>query len=120
MNLNSKKTNYGIVLTSLMVSFAVFILSSPQVSQAQEKKDVYILCRNGKAIRTLKTQIGSDNVCRAMYNRDGGEEKLVGSGLNFDSCVGFLTKVRENLEKGGWKCREVKESATNLESPSSN
>lgn len=120
MNSNSKKTNCIYVYTSMMVSFAVFILSVPQFSYAQEKKDVFILCRNGKQIRTLKTQIGSDNVCRAMYNRDGNEEKSVGSGLNFDSCVGFLTKVRENLEKGGWKCRDVKESTTNLESQPSN
>ncbi len=103
-----------------MVSFAVFILALPSVSQAEEKKDVFILCRSGKQIRTLKTRVGSDNVCHAMYNRDGNEEKAVGSGLNFDSCVGFLAKVRDNLEKGGWKCRDVKETSTNLEQQSSN
>lgn len=116
MNLNSKKTTQLMIATSLLGCFAVFAFWA----QAGDQKGAYILCRNGKEIRTLKTKIGSDKVCQAMYNRDGKSEKSVGSGLNYDSCVSFLTKVRENLEKGGWKCRDVKESTTNLESPSSN
>ena len=113
MKLNSKKIFLLSLCTSLMmVCFAVH--------SEEAKKSVSIMCRNGKQIRTLKTRTGSDGVCKAMYNRDGAGEKLVGSGLNFDSCVGFLSKVRDNLEKGGWKCRDVKDSETNLESPPSN
>lgn len=112
MNFNSKKIILFGLFSTLLMGFAVHAEDA--------KKGVYVLCRNGKQIRTLKTRIGADNVCRAMYNRDGAGEKPVGSGLNYDSCVGFLSKVRDNLEKGGWKCRDVKESETNLESPSSN
>lgn len=119
MNLNSKRIPHLRILSLLLVGFAVFSFSKASLAE-EEKKEVYILCRNGKQIRTLKTRIGSDKVCKALYNRDGNGEKLVGSGLNYDSCVGFLSKVRDNLEKGGWKCRDVKESATDLESPSSN
>ena len=115
MKLHNHRSNFlGRCL--LLVGVVVLCFSA----YAEDKPEVSIFCRNGKQIRTLRTEIGSNKICKAMYNRDGAGEKVIGSGLNYDSCVGFLTKVKDNLEKGGWKCRDVKESTTNLESPSSN
>ncbi|MNL45527.1 hypothetical protein D3C87_1681820 [compost metagenome] len=71
--------------------------------------DSLVLCKINKTVRTLRIEKGDDSRCRAIYTKQG-IDSVIGSGLNFDSCEGFVASVRKNLEEAKWNCREVKEA----------
>ncbi|WII71347.1 hypothetical protein QJS83_12825 [Bdellovibrio sp. 22V] len=73
--------------------------------------DSLVLCKHNKTVRTLRVEMGSDQKCRAIYTKQGVDE-TIGSGLNPNSCVEFVSNVRKNLEEAKWNCREVKEART--------
>ncbi|WP_374078262.1 hypothetical protein [Bdellovibrio bacteriovorus] len=70
-----------------------------------------VLCKHNKTVRTLRVEMGEDQKCRAIYTKQGVDE-TIGSGLNPNSCVEFVSNVRKNLEEAKWNCREVKEART--------
>ncbi|KHD87226.1 MAG: hypothetical protein OM95_15730 [Bdellovibrio sp. ArHS] len=73
--------------------------------------DSLVLCKHNKTVRTLRVEMGDDSKCRAIYTKQGVDE-TIGSGLNPNSCVEFVSNVRKNLEEAKWNCREVKEART--------
>lgn len=73
--------------------------------------DSLVLCKHNKTVRTLRVELGEDQKCRAIYTKQGVDE-TIGSGLNPNSCVEFVSNVRKNLEEAKWNCREVKEART--------
>lgn len=68
-----------------------------------------VLCKHNKTVRTLRVELGDDQKCRAIYTKQGVDE-TIGSGMNPNSCVEYITNVRKNLEEAQWNCREVKEA----------
>lgn len=68
-----------------------------------------ILCRLGKEVRTLRTEVG-DKTCKAIYTKQGVDSQIGASDWNAKGCEGIIEGVRKNLEGGGWKCKEAKES----------
>lgn len=77
---------------------------------AETKPSAYVICKNNTQVRTIRVEIDAQNICHTIYSK-AGVEKSVGNGKNHDSCMQFMKNIRENIEKSGWKCRDV-ESAT--------
>lgn len=75
-----------------------------------------VLCKNNKVVRTLRVELGEDQKCRTIYNKQGVDQ-LIGSGQNPGSCEEFLSGVRKNLEEAKWNCREVKEARSSNLAP---
>ncbi|AHI05150.1 hypothetical protein BDW_03210 [Bdellovibrio bacteriovorus W] len=98
----SKKILKALSSTMMIVLFFV------PVAQADVGESM-ILCRLNKTVRTLRVEMGEDTRCRAVYTKQGVDE-TIGSGLNPNSCVEFVSNVRRNLENANWNCREVKEA----------
>jgi hypothetical protein len=72
-----------------------------------EDKDLYVLCKNQKQVRSLRIQDTADHKgCEVIYTKDG-VQKLQGSGQYFEGCLKVLNNIKANLEKGWWKCRDV-------------
>ena len=86
------------------------LLASSQVGLAATKPTSYVICKNNGQVRTIRVEVDAQNMCHTIYSKQG-VEKSVGSGKNLGSCTQFLSNVRVNIEKSGWKCRDV-ESAT--------
>ena len=77
---------------------------------AETKPSAYVICKNSNQVRTIRVEVDAQGLCHTIYSKLG-VQKSIGSGKNKESCLQFLNNVRVNLEKSGWKCRDV-ESAT--------
>lgn len=85
-------------------------LSSPLV-QAEEDNFRYVMCRNKQIVRTIRAEWHkSTDSCNTLYTKNG-KDRSVGTGRFFDSCVKFLENVQGNLEKAGWKCRDISKAS---------
>jgi hypothetical protein len=88
----------------------VFLMIASLLAFAETKPTSYVICKNNGQVRTIRVEVDAQNICHTIYSKQGFE-KQVGSGKNKGSCDQWLANVRANLEKSGWKCRDV-ESAT--------
>jgi len=66
----------------------------------------YIMCRNNKTVRTIRVEKDDSKECVAVYTK-AGIDKEVGRGQNMFSCVKIVENIRENLDKAGWKCKDL-------------
>lgn len=94
-------------LKPLLVAMAFVFLG--RGAQAEDLGSQYHLCKLNKEVRTLRIEKQPDK-CEIMYNKYG-KDQVVGAGQNHQSCEEVLTRVRGNLEKAGWKCREIKDAS---------
>ncbi|MGE0528216.1 MAG: hypothetical protein AB7G93_17475 [Bdellovibrionales bacterium] len=66
----------------------------------------YWLCKSRRDVRTIRVHVDKEGTCKTIYSK-GGAQKVVGSGKNLQSCMGFLENVKGNLEKSNWSCRDI-------------
>jgi hypothetical protein len=91
----------------ILVSFSAFA--------ADEADKAYWLCKHRKEVRTIRVHINTQNICSTFYSKLG-EEKIVGSGKNHESCMNFMLSIKSNLEKSNWTCRDISDTKiTSLE-----
>lgn len=70
----------------------------------------YVMCKNQNIVRTIRVEReAEEKVCITTYTKNG-EDKEVGRVQNSSSCTMFAENIRGNLEKAGWKCRDVSEA----------
>jgi len=90
----------------------VFLVSLLMISisaRAADESKNFLMCRNNKTVRTVRvTQ--RDGECVTIYTK-AGVDKEVGGGKNIQSCVKIIGNIRTNLEKAGWKCRDVDQAS---------
>lgn len=98
------KTFFNMALVSVTATLLFFSFSS-----FAEVGESLVLCKHNKTVRTLRVEMGEDQKCRAIYTKQGVDE-TIGSGMNPNSCVEYISNVRKNLEEAQWNCREVKEA----------
>lgn len=94
-----------------LLSATIAVLFFSSFSHAAGLGDSLVLCKHNKTVRTLRVEVGQDQLCRAIYTKDGVDE-TIGSGQYQNSCVEIVANVRKNLEGAKWNCREVKEART--------
>jgi hypothetical protein len=81
------------------------ILAAPLAAQATSDSKNFMMCRNAKTVRTVRVT-DKDGECVTIYTKSG-VDKEVGGGKNYQSCLKIIENIRTNLEKAGWKCRDV-------------
>lgn len=81
-------------------------------ARAEDLGSQYHLCKLNKEVRTLRVNKQPDK-CEVMYNKYG-KDQIVGAVQSVQSCEEILTRVRVNLEKAGWKCREIKDASVSV------
>lgn len=103
-----REQNLGVKFKEALFStlIAVLFFSSTAFAGLNNK---LILCKNKKAVRTLRVEMAEDNKCHAIYTKQG-IDATIGSGQYMNSCAQIVTNVRNNLEEAKWNCREVKEA----------
>jgi hypothetical protein len=89
----------------------VFGAVTAHADESAQHDKAYWLCKHRKEVRTIRVYIKPDNICATVYSKEG-EEKIVGSGKNHESCMNFLNSIKSNLEKSNWNCRDI--SDTNI------
>jgi hypothetical protein len=97
----------------LILSTVAGARASAETSSGTDK--AYWLCKHRKEVRTIRVHIDEKNICSTVYSKEGAE-KIVGSGHNHESCIGFLNSIKANLEKSNWNCRDISDTKiTSLE-----
>lgn len=97
-------------ILAILLSFAAPLFASADSVTEVENK-AYVLCKNRKQVRSIRVAINNSGICSTFYSKEG-DEKVVGSGKNHESCVNFLNNIKTNLEKSNWTCRDISSART--------
>ena len=95
----------------LFISFLFVVATTSAAAQAAVESSAsvqpnYIMCRNQKTVRTIRVEKDDSKECVTLYTK-AGVDREVGRGQNFNSCTKVAENIRTNLDKAGWKCKEV-------------
>ncbi|MCB0342140.1 MAG: hypothetical protein KDD59_07840 [Bdellovibrionales bacterium] len=86
---------------------AVALVPFVEAQAATENSTDFVMCRNGKTVRTLRIKVADDNgSCKALYSK-GGKDQVVGYGRQARSCKPFIDNVQNNLENANWRCQSL-------------
>ena len=90
------------------VGALVFLLLSAGVAEAAKHRQTYVMCRNKKIVRTIRVEMdgGDKSNCETLYTK-AGIDRIVGNGVNKESCIRVVNNIRGNLEAAAWKCRDI-------------
>lgn len=76
-------------------------------ARAKNLSSSYVICKNEKEVRTLRTEKNDDSgKCQIFYNKSGIDQ-MVGEAQNPQSCLDILKRVQDKLEAVSWKCRKA-------------
>lgn len=88
------------------MSFLVFLLSF-SVYSGENQVMKYVLCKNKSIIRSIRVEwVEDEKSCITTYTKFG-KDREVGRAQNKVSCMTVIDNIQSNLEKAGWKCRDV-------------
>ena len=79
-------------------------LNSVGLDTAQTKPN-YIMCRNNNVVRTIRIE-KKGRSCRTTYTKDG-VDSTVGKSGSMALCQDVFDKIKDNLEKALWKCKDI-------------
>jgi hypothetical protein len=92
---------------SLLAFTIVFIqVAAFQAGAANgEKAANFVLCKNQKAVRTIRIMPGGRG-CKTTYSKAGVDE-VVAENRFLAGCKESLKTIQEHLEASRWACRSV-------------
>lgn len=100
-------------MRSSLLQISVLLLAAAQlvsVNSFAQDSGLYVICKNGKEVRTLRAEKNPANgKCKALYTK-AGKAQSVAEGQNPDTCDQVVARIQGTLEAADWKCREVKDS----------
>jgi hypothetical protein len=96
----------GFIAVSTSASAQAAVSSNLSDQKTSSAKASYTLCRNQKTVRTLRVDRDEKKSCVAIYTKSG-VDKEVARGLNVMSCQKVVENIKINLDKAGWKCKDV-------------
>jgi hypothetical protein len=74
-----------------------------------EKEATYLICKNKASVRTLRVQTRKNGSCFTTYTKNGVDQ-VVSNTSDHGRCSKVMSNIRENLEKGNWKCKDISEA----------
>lgn len=98
----------GIRETGKLIGALFFLLLLASTADAAKHRQTYVMCRNKKIVRTIRVEMGSNTEanCETLYTK-AGVDRVVGNGVNKESCERVVNNIRGNLEAAAWKCRDI-------------
>lgn len=98
--------------TLILFLFGLFLVYQGSVHAADaniKALEDLVICKLKNGVRTLHVKKNEDGEWNTIYTK-GIVVSVVGHGQYRKTCINVLGSVRSNLEKAGWKCRDVKEA----------
>lgn len=89
----------------MFIVTAFILLGHLNISAGSPQPNI-VMCKNKSFVRTIRVEKNQQNLCETTYTK-AGVDKVIGSGLQTDSCVKILENVKTNLEGAGWKCKDI-------------
>lgn len=82
---------------------------SSKSESTKSEDDLYWLCRNSLEVRTVRVEQKAE-YCVAYYTKQGLDEEVL-KAKKVKNCTPIVSKVKSNLEKGGWICKNISDSS---------
>ena len=98
------KSKVGLLLLGAALTYAGFCYAEEDRVSAGGLS--YIMCRQQKDVRTIRVSSASRGSCVTTYTKEGLDQEIARSSRK-DLCAEVLTKVKANLEKANWKCKDI-------------
>lgn len=108
-------TNAILILTLSLLAGSVFAQEaaektkkendSPAEVVAQPAKPNYMMCKNNNVVRTIRIE-KRGRACRTTYTKEG-VDSVVGKSGSMALCQDVFDKIKDNLEKASWKCKDI-------------
>ena len=109
---SSKKI--GLIFFSQIV---VLLCVVPSFADEQLRK--FVMCRNGKTVRTLRIEANpSESGSWITTYTKNGKDEIVGEGRNPASCDDVLERVQKTLESYSWKCKDMENAVIHRDTAS--
>lgn len=96
------------ILVLVLFSFSSGFAEDKPIESAPAAKTSYLMCKSGAVVRTIRVE-KKNNTCRTTYTKDG-VETTVGKSTQEELCYEVFEKIRSNLEKGNWRCKDISSS----------
>lgn len=94
-----------------LFGFFVFVFFLVQPLKAENARFRYVMCSNKNVVRTIRVDWDKEQAtCYTTYTKRG-QDRVIGNGKFFESCVQFLTNVQKNLEGAGWSCKDISQAS---------
>lgn len=95
------------ILVGVLFPIGIWAIPTPESTM--------VLCKNKDVVRTIQIEEASGQ-CTTVYTK-AGVDREVGNGRNRSSCERVLENIRGNLDKAGWRCREVSQVISSEKNP---
>ncbi len=78
-----------------------------KITKEIESQNIFYLCKDtSQSVRTLRMEKQKSGACVTSYSKQGVDKPQIKSWKDSD-CIEVMQNIRNNLEKGNWKCKEV-------------
>ncbi len=93
------------------------IEASPSETVSQTTKPNYMMCKNNNIVRTIRIE-KKGRSCKTTYTKEG-VDSIVGKSGSMALCQDVFDKIKDNLEKASWKCKDITQArvSTSIEEP---
>lgn len=82
--------------------------AKPQERIIEPAKADYMMCKNGEVVRTIRIE-KNKGICHTTYTKEGVGITVGKSGAE-SGCRRVFERIRGNLEKANWKCKDITQS----------
>ncbi len=96
------------VLVSVFLHLTVSLLLALAAHSADAELSTGFLCKYGKEVRTIRVHRVSQG-CVVNYTKNRVEQ-VVGQSQSEQTCKDVSSRVKSNLEKGNWTCKDISNS----------
>ena len=94
-----------------IVVFLAFVGCSFMVdASVQQKPSQFVMCKNQKAVRTIRITPDEDG-CKTTYSK-GGVDEVVEDNSQIAKCKDRLKSLQANLQSSNWTCKQQKAEVT--------
>jgi hypothetical protein len=84
-------------------------ITEPSAAKVKpDDKASYLICKNNSVVRTIRVE-KKGHGCKTTYTKDG-VDNVVGRSGSETLCYEVFDRIRDNLEKASWKCKDITES----------
>ncbi len=112
--MKSSKSLWIYIISHLTLSAAILLCVESSFAEEQLRK--FVMCRNGKTVRTIRIEPNpKENGSWVTTYTKNGKDEVVGEGRNPASCDDVLERVQKTLETNSWKCKDMQDAVIHRE-----
>ncbi len=99
----------------LFIFWGSQIWAQHSLANVAAENSAYVMCRSHSVVRTIRILKTPSGFCEATYTKDGVDQQVARSS-KLEACKTVLERIRSNLEKAQWSCKDISQARVSSES----